>query len=256
MLFLLATFRAPKSKRDVTQRQYKDSPWLANDAWRMPEIRSNSKSAMQGAWVFAIIWNIVSAWLPWRIYEEVTERQNYLALIGFLFPLVGIGLLVWAVRRTLEWKRFGNAPVVLDPFPGSIGGNVGGTIELGYPHESSAQFNVTLASIYSYVSGRGKNRKTHEDFLWQHSAIAHTEPGQKGTRLIFRFDVPEGLHPSDAVRTGNEFHLWRLSLKASLPGIDIDRDYEIPVYPTRQESARIAGRAVEPSQHATLKMQI
>ncbi len=255
VLFSIAVIRAPNKNKDPTQNPYTDSPWLANDAWQTREIGSNSKAAMQGAWFFAIIWNVVSVWLPWRIYEEVALQQNYLALIGLLFPLVGIGLLVWAARRTLEWRRFGIAPVLLDPFPGSIGGNVGGTIELGYPYDSSAKFIVTLANIYSHVSGSGKNRTTHEAFLWQHSAAAHNEPGSKGTRLIFRFDVPDGLHPSDAVRDGSKYYLWRLNLKANLPSIDIDRAYEIPVYPTRQGSARIAGRAVDASQQATLNME-
>ncbi len=57
------------------------------------------------------------------------------------------------------------------------------------------------------------------------------------------------------MREGSKYYLWRLTRKASLPGIDISRDYEIPVYPTRQGSARIAGRPVDASQHATPKVQ-
>jgi hypothetical protein len=43
------------------------------------------------------------------------------ALIRLLFPLVGIWLIACAIRRTREWRRFGAAPVTLDPVPGSIG---------------------------------------------------------------------------------------------------------------------------------------
>jgi hypothetical protein len=161
--------------------------------------------------LWSITWSVVSVWLPWRIYEEVTLRQH------------------WRQRRR---DHRAGLPLRF----------------LGGAHRYAREH-------LQFVSGSGKNRTTHEAILWQHCAAAHNEPGSRGTRLIFRFDVPDGLHPSDAVREGSKYCLWRLNRKASMPGIDISRDYEIPVYPTRQGSARIAGRAVDASQHATLKMQ-
>ena len=121
---LVAVWRAPKEK-DKTDPVYADKPWLINDDWQTGTIRSGSRTAMWGAWVFAIFWNAISSFMPFLAYREITENGNYIVLIMLLFPLVGISLLAWAVRRTLEWRRFGPAPVTLDPFPGSIGGHVG-----------------------------------------------------------------------------------------------------------------------------------
>ena len=99
---LIAAWRAPKEK-DKTLPEFQRSPWLLNEKWQTATIRSDSKMAMWGAWAFAAFWNLISAPLPFLLYEEVLEKENYLALIGLLFPLVGIGLLVWAIRRTREW---------------------------------------------------------------------------------------------------------------------------------------------------------
>jgi hypothetical protein len=221
---LIYTWTATKEK-DASLAQYQDAPWLLNDAWQMPEIRSGSKAAMWGAWIFAAFWNAISSVTPFMAYKEVVENQNYLALIALLFPLVGIGLLSWAVRRTLEWRRFGPAPVTLDPFPGSIGGHVGGTIDLNL------------------------NRSRKEEAKWQDELVAHAEPGSKGTRLTFRFDVPDRLDESDAVQKGDSYYSWRLNLRAELPGTDVDRDYEIPVYATAQQSRYLSDRAVQRSRH-------
>ena len=245
---LIYTWTATKEK-DASLAQYQDAPWLLNDAWQMPEIRSGSKAAMWGAWIFAAFWNAISSVTPFMAYKEVVENQNYLALIALLFPLVGIGLLTWAVRRTLEWRRFGPAPVTLDPFPGSIGGHVGGTIDLNLPYDSTAKFQVTLTNLYSYVSGSGKNRSRKEEAKWQDELVAHAEPGSKGTRLTFRFDVPDRLDESDAVQKGDSYYSWRLNLRAELPGTDVDRDYEIPVYATAQQSRYLSDRAVQRSRH-------
>ena len=240
---LIFVWRTPPAK-DVSEPRYQESPWLLNDAWQTATIRSSSKTAMWGAWAFAAFWNLISIALPFLLYEEVTQKQNYIALVGLLFPLVGIGLLAWAIRRTLEWRRFGAAPVTLDPFPGSIGGHVGGTIDLHLPYEATIPFQLTLTNIHSYMSGSGKDRSRREKAKWQDALVAHATPGGKGTRLTFRFDVPEGLDASDA-ETDDSYHLWRLNLKAELPGTDLDRDYELPVYATAQPSRFLSDRAVQ-----------
>ena len=135
---------------------------------------------MWGAWFFAIVWNLVSAVTPFIAYREVVGKGNYVALVALLFPLIGIGLLVWAVRRTLEWRRFGPVPVTLDPFPGSIGGHVGGTVDLAVPFDPSLRVEATLTGLESYVSGSGRNRSRRERAKWQDARLAHAEPGGRG----------------------------------------------------------------------------
>ncbi|MGB5165976.1 MAG: DUF3592 domain-containing protein [Woeseiaceae bacterium] len=242
---LFATFFMKAKAEDALLPEHQEAPWLANDAWQTATIRSNSKSAMWVALGFAAFWNLISAPLPFVLYEEITEKQNYVASIGLLFPLVGIGLLVWAFRRSMEWRRFGPAPVTLDPFPGAIGGHVGGTIDLNMPFSQAARFQVTLSSIKSYISGSGKDRSRRESADWQDKMVANAEPGASGTRLVFRFDVPDNLRESDAQRASDTFHLWRLNVHAELDGVDIDRDYEIPVYATAQMSRHLSAHSVD-----------
>ena len=236
-------------EKDADLPEYRESPWLLNDAWQTPEIRSSSKATMWGALAFAAFWNLISAPLPFLLYEEVTQKENYLALIGLLFPLVGIGLLAWAMKRVFEWRRFGAAPVTLDPFPGSIGGHVGGTIDLNIPFDPDARFQLTLNNLHSYVSGSGKDRSREEEAEWQDRIVAFAEPGAKGTRLTFRFDVPVGLTPSDTEHD-DSYYIWRLNLHADLAGTDIDRSYDLPVYATSTMSRRIPERAAQKARTA------
>ncbi|MDJ0712346.1 MAG: DUF3592 domain-containing protein [Woeseiaceae bacterium] len=244
---LYAAFSAAPEK-DTADSALTDEPWLLNDDWQTSEIRSGSKSAMWGAWVFALLWNAISSFVPFAIVGEL-ENGNYIALVGLLFPLVGVGLLFWAIRRTLEWRRFGPSPVLLDPFPGSIGGHVGGTIDLNLPFDPKIDFKLTLTNINSYMSGSGDDRSRREKARWQDAIIAHAEPGSRGTRLTFRFEVPDDLQASDAKQDDN-YMLWRLNLAADLPGTDLDRDYELPVYPTAQESRFLKGYALEKAKAA------
>ncbi|NIS89200.1 MAG: hypothetical protein GTN98_03825, partial [Woeseiaceae bacterium] len=210
-----------------------------------PTIRSSSKASMYGIWAFAVFWNLVSAPLPFILYDEAVNKQNYIALVGLLFTAVGIGMLVWAIRLTLEWKRFGPTPVTLDPFPGSIGGHVGGTIELALPYDASNEFQLTLTNLKSYISGSGKNRSRKETAKWQDMIVAHAESTGSGTRLTFRFDVPEGLKEADAAREDDTYYIWRLDLAGELEGTDINRSFDIPVYATATRSRQLSQIAVD-----------
>lgn len=238
-------WRMPRKKNEDDPR-FADSPWLLDDAWQTATIRSSSKASMVGVWLFAAFWNLISAPLPFVLYEEVVDKQNTLALVGLLFPLVGVGLFVWAIRRTLEWRRFGPTPVTLDPFPGSIGGHVGGTIDLDEPFDSSNEFQLKLTNLKSYVSGSGKHRSRRETAKWQDMIVAHAETSPSGgTRLTFRFDVPDGLKESDAKRDGDTYYVWRLTVAAELDGADLDRSFDIPVYATATQSRTLSRVAVE-----------
>jgi hypothetical protein len=200
---------------------------------------------MYGVWGFAAFWNLISAPIPFLLVEEVLQKKNYIALVGLLFTAVGIGLLVWAVRRTMEWKRFGPTPGTLDRFSGSIGGHVGGTIDLNLMHDPANNFQMTLTNLKSYISGSGKNRSRKETAKWQDMIVAHSESTGSGTRLTFRFDVPEGLRESDAEQEGDTYYIWRLDLTAELDGTDLNRSFDIPVYATATESRSLSRLAVE-----------
>lgn len=241
---IIFSFRAQK-KSSLPEPELRQKPWLANSDWQSASIKSSSKQTMYFTWGFAAFWNLISAPLPFVVFREVTKSENYIALVGLLFPLVGIGLLTWAVRRTMEWRRFGPAPIMLDPFPGSIGGHVGGTVDVKLPYDSNVRFSLTLTSLYSYMSGSGKDRSRKTSAKWQDTQIAHVTAGARGTRLEFRFDVPDDLNESDADQSDDQYYLWQLNLKAELPGADIDRDYEIPVYVTRQHSQQLSNFSID-----------
>ncbi len=222
-----------RGKRVIDTPEAAEKPWLARTEWADNRIRSGARTMVYIAWFFAIFWNLISS--PGVFFfQEVWRDEGPVALFILLFPLVGLGLLYWALRQTLEWRRFGYTPLRLDPFPGAIGGDVGGEIELNFPYQPGLACEVTLSSLYSYVSGSGKNRSRHERVEWQDSGYAQVEPAGRGMQLRFRFAVPEGLRPSEAEQ-GN-YYLWRLSIKAELPGVDLSRSFTIPVYATAEKS--------------------
>ena len=68
-------------------------------------VRSNTRSNLLGAWLFTGLWNLISA--PILVFIPRELERKPIAAIGFMFPIIGIGLLTWAVMLTLRWRRFG-----------------------------------------------------------------------------------------------------------------------------------------------------
>lgn len=212
-------------------------PWLGQQQWASREVTCNGKSGLWLIWGFALIWNLVSLPATVAIPGELA-KGNQLILIALLFPLVGIYLLVWAINATRSWRRFGQLRLILDPYPGSLGGQVGGTLTLPLAYNSQQRFPVSLQCVRSYETGSGKNRSRHETVIWQRNGLAHSNPAPAGgTLLAICFDVPADLPASETY--SDDYRFWRLDLNADLPGVDLQRQFEIPVFAT-PEPARTA----------------
>ncbi len=239
-LLIYVWFFSGRGTKELPAAVQSQTPWLANKAWQDASISSGNKGALIGTWVFAIFWSLVSAPLPFAILDELKSRDNPAALIGILFPVIGIFLIVFAIRQTLRWRKFGASPVQLDPFPGSIGGHVGGSISIAAPYQSSTQFTLTLSCLHSAISGSGKSRRRSDTVVWQDTQQGKASLGSQGSVVQFRFDVPEGLPESDAKKSNSSYNHWQLRLNAQLQGPDLEKIYSIPVYPTNQESLSLS----------------
>lgn len=190
------------------------------------KIDSGGKAGMWGSWFFALIWNGISAPLFFAIPEEFA-KGNKLILIGGLFPLIGIGILIYAVRATMEYRRFGKIELAMDPYPGAIGGEMAGTLDIPVKLSRQDHYTATLSCIHVYTTGSGKNRSTKHKVVWQESGTPAAFATGTGTRLVVRFQVPEGL--PDSAPASSDYHMWKLTVRGEIPGVDLNRSFEIPM---------------------------
>ena len=208
-----------------------------NKITKTKPILSNAKSGLFGIWIFTLFWNAVS----WPVLVAGRgeligrfEGGDWLPLLALLFPLVGVVVLALSFWRTLEWRRFGVTPLFLDPFPGSIGGQVGGTIRLPESAPTHYRYDVSLVCVYTYETRDADNKhRSAERMIWQNSQVGNLRPGMGGMDLQFCFDVPEGLPRSE--KRALNFHHWRLHVHAEMEGVDLARSFDIPVHPTNEQ---------------------
>lgn len=225
------------------------SPWLNFPAWADNKIRSEQKTKVKFVWFFAGIWNAISLPLGILVVPDILARGNYIALIVLLFPIIGLGLLYWAIKNTLDYRRYGDPILVLDPFPGSIGGDFGGYIAL--PNVKMANFSLTLSCIH-VMPNHGTDNKTLEAPHWQTDGAALLKPNSHDGKLSFRFSIPDNLPPSEPPQTKQSYYKWRFDIESRDITPSFSRQYDVPVFATCEKATQPIEDA---QQHPLVKQQ-
>lgn len=210
-----------------------------NPKWRQGHIRSESG---RERWVYAgmaLVWNAFAQPMFWLLALKDAHAGLGPKLAAGLFPLAGLWLAYTAAVRWLQWRRFGSLELVMDPFPGSLGGDVGGMIELPIAYRPGKTVDVTLSCVNVVIRRGGKNNSRSDNVLWRERAAVSVEPGLRGSRVSFRFSVPAG-QPA-TTDPSNNYISWVVRLHRELPGADLDQTFELPVLDTGtpQQSRRI-----------------
>lgn len=196
----------------------------------------SSRSTMVFAWVFALIWNAISWPVAVVVVKSALQGGERMGLIALAFPVVGIGVAVWAVVATIRQRKFGSSTLDLSTAPAALGVGVAGMVRAGPALRPARQVTARLSCINRVVTGSGKNRSTSEHVLWQDECQVPTQRDGRGTFLQVSIAVPPDARPTDDSDRNNRI-LWRLEAMAELPGIDYHATFEIPVIHTDASDA-------------------
>ncbi len=235
-----AGFRS-QAREASLRATYPSEPWKWRDDWAIGQVRSMEKSTTWFFWGFALLWNLIAA--PTLIFlpEEIFEKENYAALLGFLFPIVGIGLIVVAVRKTMQRVKYGDCLFQMVRVPGILGGEVTGNILLPRGLPTAQALNVRLSCIHRQLRKTNKGTSTHEEVQWQtEQSVAQLSPTGEGVTqsATVRFLVPYDLSPTGQIDERNSV-FWKLEATAAVPGVDFATSFEIPVFKSMASSPQL-----------------
>jgi hypothetical protein len=225
-------------KQQRAQAEHPAEPWLWRDDWAQGRIKSNTRSGMIAAWVFAALWNAVA--MPMLVFLPQQAAKQPVAYLGLIFPVVGVGLLVRAVRLTMAFLEFGATWFEMSPVPGVIGGELKGIIQARFPHSPDHGVQLRLSCVHRVTTGSGDSQTTNQKIVWRGEtslASGQLYPGPNGTSIPVNFRIPWDSQSSE-VRTPRDAILWQLEALADVPGVDYHDVFEVPVFRTAQTPAR------------------
>lgn len=225
-------------RRAQDEAGHPDEPWLWKQEWADGAIPSSGKTVMVTAILFAVFWNLVSMPLLAFLPAEVFRKGNHAAAFGFLFPLVGLGLLAWAAVSVARWRKFGQSVFRMASVPGVIGGPLSGVVSVPVHLEPEDGFHATLSCVRRVTTGSGKHRHTSERILWQDERTLRRELLERDlarSAIPVLFGIPYDQPPTDE-RNAADTVRWRLDVRAKVPGLDYAAQFEVPVFRTAESS--------------------
>jgi hypothetical protein len=231
---LVALLRGRGGQRDFEHRKtlFPGEPWRWKKEWESNEIQSSAKSGLLLTWVFTFLWNSIAFPLIFLLRDEIIEKGNLGALAGLMFPLVGTGVLVYALKLSWSYLSYGSPVFVMNEVPGVIGGELSGRIEVRSPLQPTGGFTVRLSCIKRTESGSGDSRSTHDDVCWQEEQtgiLPGVSISGSGSSIPLRFLVPFDCEQS-SVEAGGVF--WRLEVVGAVPGVDFTGTFVVPLFKT------------------------
>jgi hypothetical protein len=217
--------------------------WLWREDWANGRCVSSDRAGTFGIWLFAVVWNAISLPLLFIVPREV-ESGNLPAAIGLMFPLVGVGLFVWALRSTARWRKFGGSVLELESVPVQPGRLLRGVIRTRLEEPPADGLALTVTCVRR-IDPPGKSN-VHEKILWQEEARIPSEMLRRefdGTLIPVELDIPDAVQPTDLKDRRNTVH-WRVHVQAAVTGIDYAALFEVPMFETAEHcfaSAREGG---------------
>ncbi len=195
--------------------------------WALGMASTDAGRELKALWVGAVIMNVLGLPVGWIALFGGQAVPVYLQVILPAFTLLGLHILSVAVRDSLRWRRFGRLKMILDPLPGSIGGHVGGMLELPFHQAAAADFRVVLLCIRDRLVKTNDGSNRSDSVEWAREMVPSVERSGSGVRLRYTFEVPEGLPQSE--EPSDDYRRWVIRVQADVPGPDLDQVFEVPV---------------------------
>ncbi len=212
------------------KKKYSAEPWKQVKEWRTNLVKDDAGRGTWFFWGFALFWNAIIAsvlGVGWKNILEQAEGKPASLLI-LVFPLVGIGLLTVAIRRTIRARMFPPSELVLSMMPIPPGGALSGTLKLPESLRNAERIVIRLSCFR--ITRSGKN--SHTTILWQddheRSGMDLTSDGVNAL-LPLHIDIPGNAQIS-TFDGGTPRIVWQLDVNAPVPGVDYHSSFKVPVY--------------------------
>jgi hypothetical protein len=203
-----------------------NEPWMWREDWASGAIRTSNRRDALRFLIFASIWCLATFPIFAIVPNQALHRSGFNAMPALIFPLLGIGILTWAIRSYLRARKYGEATFTMASVPGQIGGSLIGEINSASPLSPGLAASVELACIERTTRGSLHSLTIWDRILWRSEQTSITT--SSGV-ISVAFIIPPDCRSSDELNPRRRI-VWRLSARAPGPAGGFRADFDVPVF--------------------------
>jgi hypothetical protein len=199
-----------------------DAPWMWREDWASGEVRTTARHDANRLMIIAIAWCLATFPILFIVPHRALRGADYFAIPSLIFPLVGMVMLVWAMRLRRLFREYGESRFVMTPVPGLIGGTLTGAIHIDKPISPGQQVALELECIRRTTHGVWHSLTVWDRTLWRSEQTSMSD--SEGS-IPVAFMIAPDCRPTDDSNPKSRI-VWRLSARAG----QYRAEFEVPVF--------------------------
>jgi hypothetical protein len=222
--------RKVRERREL-QIKHPGEPWMWRADWADRTVRDEQSIRSGFLWMFGFLWILMTVPTTFAMWAT-RDRDRVMLIFLAIFPIVGVCVLLAAAYQTLRRRKYGVSLCRLNRLPVPLGSTFRGEVQARVHSMPEHGFQTRLTCVRREVRGSGRNRNTRETVLWQDEQTVGSGaamPHPEGMRIPIQFAIPIDTEATDDTNPRDSI-LWRLEVRADVPGIDYIARFTLPVY--------------------------
>jgi len=199
-----------------------DRPWMWREDWASNEVRTSARRDANRLLIIAIAWCVATFPILLIVPHRALRGADYFAIPSLIFPLIGIVMLVWAMRLRRRFREYGESRFSIGSVPGQIGGSLVGSIHIDKPLPPGEQVALELESIKRTTRGNWHSLTVWDRTLWRSEQASMSD--SEGS-IPVAFMIAPDCRPTDDSNPKNRI-VWRLSARAG----QYRAEFEVPMF--------------------------
>ena len=229
----IATLIRGARNRDLV-RLHPNQPWLLDYAWEREGTRSAGFAGVVGG--FAAFGSLCVFLAPFHYWAWMSDEGSwFVRIITGIFELLALAIGVGALRRLIQWFKFGRTYLLFAQFPFQPGER----LEVDFGPNKFDRLDVVLRfqKKTTTQTGSGDNSRTHVDTRTLHEQKQVIECHALDPKVRIAFDLPDNLSWVNRISENPSWY-WEMEVSADVPGVDFGETYKLPVYLSPREAGR------------------
>ncbi|MGH1439429.1 MAG: hypothetical protein ACRBBR_04895 [Cellvibrionaceae bacterium] len=187
--------------------------WEGQSQWKTNIIQANGtgRRSRYSRWVFFLVLLGVVGFVLYDSREDLLahyyagEYTEMHELIIILFPLL---FLITQVKKIYKRSKYGDTPLVMNPFPSIIGETFSGYVEINKKVDG-LQFSAELLLMQHIEVEEDDYSESQTDIVWRMPVELQQERAMLGARLLVKAQLPAKKPPSQSPHT-DDYYSWCL----------------------------------------------